>query len=145
MAFNSTLPPEFDAVRGGERFPGAERKIYAQHRVGQNGAGKNPESEKNTGRLPRAGVRTERRERSARKIVRLPRQIRIARFLGFLVRPLPRENPNLVKAYDAYKDKGFTILGISLDKPGDKDKWLEAIRKDGLRWTQVSDLKAWES
>ena len=59
--------------------------------------------------------------------------------------PCRRENPNVVKAYLAFKDKGFHILGVSLDQPGAKDKWLEAIHKDGLTWTHVSDLKYWQN
>ncbi|SHL84316.1 Peroxiredoxin [Chitinophaga jiangningensis] len=57
--------------------------------------------------------------------------------------PCRGENPNVVKAFQQYKNKNFTILGVSLDK--DKDKWVEAIKQDGLAWTQVSDLKFWES
>lgn len=57
--------------------------------------------------------------------------------------PCRKENPNIVAAYQRYKDKNFTILGVSLDK--DRDAWLKAIDKDGLTWTQVSDLKQWES
>jgi peroxiredoxin len=57
--------------------------------------------------------------------------------------PCRKENPNVVKAYNAYKDKGFTVLGVSLDNPGAKDKWLKAIHDDGLTWTQVSDLQGW--
>ena len=59
--------------------------------------------------------------------------------------PCRRENPNLIKVFNAYKDKGFTILSISLDRPGDKDKWTSAIRKDGLTWTHVSDLQYWSN
>jgi len=55
--------------------------------------------------------------------------------------PCRAENPNVLKAYNDYKDKGFTVLGISLDNPGAKDKWTAAIRHDQLTWTQVSDLK----
>ncbi|WP_276088592.1 TlpA disulfide reductase family protein [Pedobacter sp. JY14-1] len=57
--------------------------------------------------------------------------------------PCRAESPNLLKQYAAYKDKGFEILGVSVDN--DKAKWLDAIKKDGLTWTQVSDLKGWES
>lgn len=56
--------------------------------------------------------------------------------------PCRLENPNVVKAFNAYKDKGFTVLGVSLDVASQKSKWLEAIQKDGLAWTQVSDLKS---
>jgi thiol-disulfide isomerase/thioredoxin len=57
--------------------------------------------------------------------------------------PCRRENPNIVKAYKTYKNKNFTILGVSLDK--DKQAWLAAVEKDGLDWTQVSDLKFWDN
>ncbi|ANI89214.1 hypothetical protein A9P82_07860 [Arachidicoccus ginsenosidimutans] len=57
--------------------------------------------------------------------------------------PCRAENPNVVKAYNKYKDKNFTILGVSLDQNG--DKWKEAIAKDNLTWTEVSDLKFWKN
>lgn len=57
--------------------------------------------------------------------------------------PCRRENPNVVKAFNEYKDKNFTIIGISLDK--DKSKWLKAIADDNLTWTHLSDLKYWDS
>lgn len=59
--------------------------------------------------------------------------------------PCRQENPNVVKAYNKFKHNNFTILGVSLDRPGAKDKWLEAIHKDGLTWNHVSDLKWWQS
>jgi peroxiredoxin len=55
--------------------------------------------------------------------------------------PCRNENPNVVRAYKEFKDKGFTVLGVSLDR--DKQKWLDAVAADGLTWTQVSDLKGW--
>jgi peroxiredoxin len=57
--------------------------------------------------------------------------------------PCRGENPNVVAAYNKFKDKNFTILGVSLDQK--KEAWQEAIKKDGLAWSQVSDLKYWES
>jgi thiol-disulfide isomerase/thioredoxin len=57
--------------------------------------------------------------------------------------PCRRENPNVVKTYVAYKDKGFEIYGVSLDQ--DRDAWLKAIEKDQLVWKHVSDLKYWSS
>lgn len=60
--------------------------------------------------------------------------------------PLCREaNPDIVKAYNQFKNKNFTILGVSLDKAGDKSTWMKAIRHDNLTWTQVSELKSWQS
>lgn len=58
--------------------------------------------------------------------------------------PCRAENPNVVKAFKEYGDRGFTVYGVSLDRPNAKDKWIEAINKDSLHWTNVSDLKFWE-
>ncbi|MGF7080387.1 redoxin domain-containing protein [Mucilaginibacter sp. UYCu711] len=55
--------------------------------------------------------------------------------------PCRKENPNVVKAYHQYKDKNFTVLGVSLDMPGKKADWLAAVKADRLEWTQVSDLR----
>jgi peroxiredoxin len=144
MAFNSTLPPEFDAI----------------------------EAEKNFNKLDVAVRQTDLGMEVAEKIAKVKKTqegavamdftqadvngkpVKLSDFRGKYVlldfwaswcAPCRRENPNLVKAYNEYKDKGFTILGVSLDKPEDKEKWLKAIEKDGLTWTQVSDLKAWEN
>ena len=58
--------------------------------------------------------------------------------------PCRMENPNVVRAYQKYKEKGFTIYSVSLDES--KDKWMGAIQKDGLVWeSHVSDLKGWQS
>jgi peroxiredoxin len=59
--------------------------------------------------------------------------------------PCRGENPNIVKAFNQYKDKGFHILGVSLDRPGQKDKWMKAIHDDNLTWTHVSDLQFWDN
>jgi peroxiredoxin len=57
--------------------------------------------------------------------------------------PCRKENPNVVATYKQFKDKNFTILGVSLDK--EKESWLSAIKEDGLAWKHVSDLKFWNS
>lgn len=57
--------------------------------------------------------------------------------------PCRRENPNVVKLYNKYKEKGFEILGVSLDKT--KDRWVKAIADDNLTWLHISDLKGWQS
>lgn len=57
--------------------------------------------------------------------------------------PCRKENPNVVAAYKKYHDKGFDIVSVSLDDK--KEAWLNAIHKDGLTWTHVSDLKGWQN
>ena len=57
--------------------------------------------------------------------------------------PCRRENPNVVANYNKYKDKGFDILGVSLDR--EPNAWKKAIKDDGLPWHHISDLKGWQS
>lgn len=59
--------------------------------------------------------------------------------------PCRQENPNVVNAFQKYKENDFTVLGISLDQPNAKDKWLKAIYDDQLTWTHLSDLKFWNN
>ncbi|HEX6333561.1 MAG TPA: TlpA disulfide reductase family protein [Flavisolibacter sp.] len=58
-------------------------------------------------------------------------------------KPCRVENPNVVKAFNKFKDKNFTIIGVSLDQ--EKEAWLKAIEKDKLSWTHVSDLAFWNN
>jgi len=57
--------------------------------------------------------------------------------------PCRQENPNVVRVYHKFKDKGFTVFGVSLDRR--KEDWMRAIAEDKLTWTHVSDLKYWQS
>ncbi|MEJ5090365.1 redoxin domain-containing protein [Sphingobacterium faecium] len=60
--------------------------------------------------------------------------------------PCRHENPNVVAAFNKFKDKNFTVFGVSLDNPGKKDAWMKAIADDQLgQWPQVSDLQGWKS
>lgn len=64
-------------------------------------------------------------------------------------KPCRNENPNVVKAYNRFKDKGFEVFGVSLDgvpnQPEPRDAWLKAVQDDQLTWTQVSDLQGWNT
>lgn len=57
--------------------------------------------------------------------------------------PCRKENPNVVKLYNDYNDKGFEIIGVSFDDS--RERWVDAIQNDGLTWPHVSDLKGWSS
>jgi peroxiredoxin len=59
--------------------------------------------------------------------------------------PCRVENPDVVKAFQRFKDRNFTILGVSLDREGQKERWMKAIHDDNLTWTHVSDLKYWDN
>ncbi|HLF45947.1 MAG TPA: TlpA disulfide reductase family protein [Chitinophagaceae bacterium] len=59
--------------------------------------------------------------------------------------PCRMENPNVVENYHQFSKKNFTVFGVSLDRPGQKEKWMEAIKKDSLTWTHVSDLQFWNN
>lgn len=60
-------------------------------------------------------------------------------------RPCRLENPNVVNAFNKFKNRNFTILGVSLDRPEGRDAWINAIKDDNLTWTQVSDLQFWNN
>jgi thiol-disulfide isomerase/thioredoxin len=59
--------------------------------------------------------------------------------------PCRKENPNIIKAYNTYKEKGFEVLGVSYDSEKGKEKWKKAIIDDALPWKQISDLKGWQN
>ncbi len=59
--------------------------------------------------------------------------------------PCRNENPNVVENFNKFKKKNFTILGVSLDKPGEKNNWVYAINQDNLTWNHVSDLQWWNN
>jgi len=59
--------------------------------------------------------------------------------------PCRAENPQVVSAFNKFRDKNFTILSVSLDRPGQKEKWIKAIHDDRLTWNHVSDLQFWDN
>jgi peroxiredoxin len=59
--------------------------------------------------------------------------------------PCRNENPTVVENFNSFKTKNFTVLGVSLDRPGKKNDWINAIKEDGLTWTHVSDLQFWNN
>jgi peroxiredoxin len=70
-------------------------------------------------------------------------KVTIIDFWASWCKPCRIENPNVVKLYNEYHEKGLNIIGVSLDKTGQREKWLKAIEDDGLSWHHVSNLKFW--
>lgn len=60
-------------------------------------------------------------------------------------KPCRAENPNMLAAYNKFKSKNFTILGVSLDEQDGRRAWLHAVKQDGMPWTQISDLEGFKS
>lgn len=72
-------------------------------------------------------------------------KVTLVDFWAAWCRPCRVENPNIVKVYKEYHDKGFNIIQVSLDRPGQKDKWIQAIEEDNLgQWNHVSNLMFWQ-
>lgn len=71
-------------------------------------------------------------------------KVTVIDFWASWCRPCRAENPYVKEIYKKYHPKGLNIIGVSLDKPGNKDAWLKAIKDDGLTWYQVSNLKYWQ-
>lgn len=71
-------------------------------------------------------------------------RVTIIDFWASWCKPCRSENPNVVKMYNKYHDKGLEILGVSLDNENQKERWVNAIEKDGLTWPQISNLKGWQ-
>ena len=71
-------------------------------------------------------------------------KITLIDFWAAWCKPCRAENPNLVRIYNKYHEQGFNIIGVSLDREGQKDKWAKAIEDDKLTWPQVSNLQFWQ-
>jgi peroxiredoxin len=144
MAFNSTLPPEFDAIQAEKDYLSLDEKLRNTD-LGKELGERIAKVKKTQEGAPAPDFTMNDVDGKPVKLSDFRGKWVLLDFWASWCKPCRRENPNLVKAYNDFKDKGFTILGVSLDKPEDKEKWLEAIRTDGLAWTQLSDLKAWEN
>lgn len=72
-------------------------------------------------------------------------EVTLVDFWASWCKPCRAENPNIVKVYEKYHDQGFNIIQVSLDRPGQRDKWLKAIEDDKLgEWNHISNLMFWQ-
>ncbi len=71
-------------------------------------------------------------------------KITLIDFWASWCRPCRVENPNVVRVHNQYKDKGFNIISVSLDRPNQRAQWLKAIEDDKMDWYHVSNLKYWD-
>lgn len=71
-------------------------------------------------------------------------EVTLVDFWASWCKPCRDENPNIVRVYEKYHDQGFNVVGVSLDRPEQKDKWEQAIAEDNLTWNQVSNLMFWQ-
>jgi len=140
FVFDPSLNPDTSAVKFA-RFPASLRASF----LGQKMAAMIEAHEKTkTGKVAMDFTQID----TAGKAVKLSDyrgQYVLVDFWASWCAPCRAENPNLLKAYNKYKSKNFTILGISLDDENGRKAWLGAVKYDGLPWTQVSELKGFKN
>ena len=82
-------------------------------------------------------------DNTGKKLSDFKGQVVVIDFWASWCKPCRRENPNVVKVYEEYHDKGLNIISVSLDKAGQKERWIKAIEADKMNWEHVSNLKGW--
>lgn len=144
MAFNSAVGKEFDAIAMEKVFLGINEKLRNTY-LGKEVAARIASVKKTQEGVEAPEFAQPDTEGKMVKLSDYRGKYVLVDFWASWCAPCRRENPNLVKAYAQYKDKGFEILGVSMDKAADKAKWLKAIEDDKLTWKQVGDLKGWDN
>lgn len=144
MAFNSMLGPEFDVPAMEKLFAGLNEKLRTSY-LGKEAEAKVLKLKRTLEGIEATDFAQPDADGKMVKLSDYRGKYVLVDFWASWCAPCRRENPNLVKAYAQYKEKGFEILGVSMDKASDKAKWLKAVEDDKLTWKQVADLKGWDN
>ena len=144
MALNSTLAPGFDAIAMEKVFNSINENMRNSF-LGKKVAARIASTKKTQEGVEAADFSQMDVDGKVIKLSDYRGKYVLLDFWASWCAPCRRENPNLIKTYGQYHDKGFEILGVSLDKPADREKWIKAIADDKLVWKQVSDLRGWEN
>lgn len=144
MALNSLLGPEFDVLVMEKAFMGIKEEFRNSY-LGKQVAAKIATAKKTLEGVDAADFSQPDVDGKMVKLSDYRGKYVLIDFWASWCAPCRRENPNLVKAYEQYKSKGFEILGVSMDKASDKAKWIKAIEDDKLTWKQVGDMKGWDN
>jgi len=144
MALNSTLAPGFDAIAMEKVFLGINENMRNSF-LGKKVAARIASTKKTQEGVEAPDFSQTDTDGKMVKLSDYRGKYVLLDFWASWCAPCRRENPNLIKAYAQYHAKGFEILGVSLDKPADREKWLKAITDDKLVWKQLSDLQGWDN
>lgn len=144
MALNSTLAPGFDAIESEKIFLALDKKNQESY-LGKLVAERIATFKKTQEGVQAADFTQPDVDGKPVKLSDFKGKYVLIDFWASWCAPCRRENPNLLKAYEQYRSKGFEILGVSLDKASDKAKWIKAIADDKLTWKQVGDMKGWDN
>ncbi|WP_321480851.1 TlpA disulfide reductase family protein [uncultured Bacteroides sp.] len=144
MLLNSTLKPGFDAIEADKIFSKLSPTIK-ESELGKTVENVIAETKRTQIGIQAPDFAQNDVENKTVKLSDFRGKYVLLDFWASWCAPCRRENPNLKATYIKYNNKGFEILGVSLDKADAKGAWVTAIAKDQLTWTQVSDLKGWDN
>ncbi len=135
QALNDAMPQSKYSLEFANMVSGLEKQVLQQQSSGTIQVGQ-----------PAPEISLPGPDGKVRSLSSLKGKVVLLDFWASWCRPCRMANPHVVEVYNKYKDKGFDVFSVSLDRPGQKEAWTTAIQKDGLVWdNHVSDLQFWNS